>query len=433
MYTISLIVNDGTNDSVADEVEITVQAKPIASVVADRMRIRTGDTVNLNGFGSRGPEGVTLFYTWSLVVPTTSTTAALSYTIAAAPHFIADVAGDYVVTLIVSDGVQTSQPATVTVTAVDTNTTAPTADAGPDQSGTTHKPVTLDGSGSTDPENDDLTYTWTVVTVPAQSFVNTASLTGANPVSVSFVPDLAGRYTLFLVVNDGTLDSLKDEVVISVVAAGRIAEHTNQIQANYRAASGKELGTVTSIPLTSGGVTIGTVTPLGYSYCMPPVPTAPPPTLSTPPTPPRTVYGCDNDLTVTHLVAADAASVTFTWMIPKIFLDAEGTLTRGNNNINFDAYVEISNVVVIVPVALQDKGNGFKAFGAVDVGGDAVLTFVSLDITGDNAVDNALIQAQVGDFQPAIQARLKEDFLAYVKSKLVTHTTTALPTEFLLN
>jgi hypothetical protein len=83
----------------------------------------------------------------------------------------------------------------------------PVANAGPNQtvecashSGTM---VTLDGSGSSDPDNDAITYTWT-------GPFGTA--TGVRP-----TVDLPyGTSTITLVVNDGTVDSSPDAVDITI-------------------------------------------------------------------------------------------------------------------------------------------------------------------------------------------------------------------------
>jgi len=90
---------------------------------------------------------------------------------------------------------------------------APTADAGADASGFTHLAFSLDGSGSSDPEDDGLTYDWELKSAPAGS---TALLSDAATASPGFVPDLPGAYVFSLVVGDGTLDSAADEVTVTV-------------------------------------------------------------------------------------------------------------------------------------------------------------------------------------------------------------------------
>ncbi len=83
----------------------------------------------------------------------------------------------------------------------------PVADAGPDQTveqtSVSGAEVTLDGTGSSDPDNDTLTYTWT-------GPFGTA--TGPTP-AVTMPP---GINTVYLVVNDGTVDSAPDTVTITV-------------------------------------------------------------------------------------------------------------------------------------------------------------------------------------------------------------------------
>ena len=92
----------------------------------------------------------------------------------------------------------------------------PVADAGPDLIGNTDELLVADGSASSDPNGDALTYAWRLARAPPGSATTTQSLSGADGASVSFVPDLRGEYVLGLVVNDGTADSSEDSVNIEV-------------------------------------------------------------------------------------------------------------------------------------------------------------------------------------------------------------------------
>ena len=78
--------------------------------------------------------------------------------------------------------------------------TAPVANAGVTQNVKVASLVTLDGSGSRDADNDTLTYLWEMTAKPTGSAAALTSTTSASP---QFNADLAGTYTITLVVNDG--------------------------------------------------------------------------------------------------------------------------------------------------------------------------------------------------------------------------------------
>jgi lysophospholipase L1-like esterase len=74
----------------------------------------------------------------------------------------------------------------------------PVAFAGPNQTVLTGSIVTLDGSGSYDPDNDSLTYSWALTQVPNGS---TAILSNSNAVRTTFIPNVSGVYVAKLVVD----------------------------------------------------------------------------------------------------------------------------------------------------------------------------------------------------------------------------------------
>lgn len=81
---------------------------------------------------------------------------------------------------------------------VDANT-PPVATISPTESSLVLTPVTLDGSGSQDPNGDPVTFEWSFVSVPMGS---TATLSNPTTATPSFTPDQAGDYIVQLVVRD---------------------------------------------------------------------------------------------------------------------------------------------------------------------------------------------------------------------------------------
>ena len=208
-----LKVNDGTVDSGASYVTITVnRAAPIAVAGTDQNVIEQ-NLVHLDGTGSTDPDGHALTYAWT---QTSGPSVTLSSASAAQPTFTAPAApATLVFSLKVNDGYLDSSTSTVTITV---GQAAPLAVAGADQSVIERSLVHLDGTGSSDPDGHALTYAWTQTSGPS---VTLSSASAAQP---TFTAPVAPATLVFsLKVNDGYLDSTTSTVTITVTRAAPIA------------------------------------------------------------------------------------------------------------------------------------------------------------------------------------------------------------------
>jgi hypothetical protein len=125
--------------------------------------------------------------------------------------------------LIVSDGQLDSEPVSTVITATGPANQPPVADAGRDIAVATGDAVRLDGTDSSDPDGDTLSYSWSLVDQPAAS---TADLSDADRADPSLSTDVDGTYQVQLIVSDGELESDPD-VVIVTAATGNVPPNAN--------------------------------------------------------------------------------------------------------------------------------------------------------------------------------------------------------------
>ena len=223
----TLIVTDARGlASTAATVAVTVTAgdndEPTADAGADRT-VGEGSVVALDGSGSSDPEGEDLSYLWTQVsngAPSVSLSdATLQGPVFTSPDQLqADVSLEF--TLIVTDArglASTAATVAVTVTAGDND--EPTADAGADRTVDEGAIVALDGSGSSDPEGEDLSYLWTQVSNGAPS-VSLSDATLQGPVFTSpdqLQADVSLEFTL-IVTDARGLASTAATVAVTVTA-----------------------------------------------------------------------------------------------------------------------------------------------------------------------------------------------------------------------
>ena len=270
-YIIQLTVNDGELDSLPDDT-IVISARPNAPPIAyagNDQTVSRNALISLDGTGSSDPDNDPLVYNWSIVSRPVGSISNLDNPNSPTPKILADRSGDYVLRLIVNDGLLDSNPDTVVIT-VQNN--PPIANAGPDMEGVIGTLLTLDGSGSSDPDGDPLTYQWTLISSPAGSSASINNPTSINP---TFTPTLAGTYTIQLVVNDGKLSSGPDTMtIIAKPPMMTVPYVVGMIQANAQStiiASNLIVGVITTAhnPIVPIGQVIsqnpdpGTSVPLG--------------------------------------------------------------------------------------------------------------------------------------------------------------------------
>jgi parallel beta-helix repeat protein len=217
-YVIELVVTDslGEQSTVAEVVIGTFNTVPVADA-GPGQTVHPRDTVTLDGSGSLDPEeDYPLAYSWQFASKPEGSIAELSDANTVSPSFTVDMLGDYVIELIVTDSLD-AQSAVAQVV-IDTYNTAPVADAGPGQTVHPRDTVTLDGNGSSDPEEDyPLAYSWQFASKPEGSI---AMLSNANTVDPSFTVDMLGDYVIELVVTDSLgAQSAADQVVIGTFNA----------------------------------------------------------------------------------------------------------------------------------------------------------------------------------------------------------------------
>ena len=188
---------------------------PVANAGPNQSVIAGSTVITLDGSGSTDANGNSIRFAWTLTGKPPGSSAALSDPTSAKPTFTAELPGAYVASLVVNDGALNSSAASVTVTAAMANA-APVANAGSAQNVLTGATITLDGSASSDANNDPLTYSWTLASKPAGS---AAALIGATLAKPTFTAEVAGTYVAALTVNDGHLDSASSTVTLTAAVA----------------------------------------------------------------------------------------------------------------------------------------------------------------------------------------------------------------------
>ena len=201
-YTVELVVDDGNGGSASSVTSAAISAPPAnIAPVADPGGPYSGEPgqmITFDGSGSADPNGDVLAYSWDFGDGSTGS--------GVSPTHAYTTAANYTVTLTVSDGQLETSVTTTAEIAVAPANRAPVADPGGPYSGETGVEIRFDGSASSDPDGDSLTYAW--------DFGDGSTGAGA---SLTHTYAAAGAYEVSLVVNDGALDSARAATRVEVV------------------------------------------------------------------------------------------------------------------------------------------------------------------------------------------------------------------------
>ena len=255
--------------------------QPVADAGADQTA-NAGAVVTLDGSLSTDPDVPNdltpgpLTFSWT---QTAGAPVALSGANTATPTFTApNVDGTLTFQLTVTDDEGNSATDTVEITIIGAIVNLPpTANAGPDQAVNGNAAVTLDGSGSSDPDaGDSLTFSWT------QTAGTTASLSGANTATPTFTaPNVDETLTFELTVADGNGGSDTDTVNITVTKSvpvlfianfigSRVTSYQDPITVNGNVAPDTNLqGTQTQLNAPSDIVVTGDQTLIVSNFAGP--------------------------------------------------------------------------------------------------------------------------------------------------------------------
>lgn len=213
-YTIELVVTDslGRPGLRAEVMISTANTPPVADAGPDQVIDQTGTQVQLDGSQSDDDDGDSFTALWTFTSVPVGSNAVLSDDTSLTPSFIADVPGEYILSLTVTDLLgASSTPDSMIVTF---NNVKPVADAGSNQAALVNDTIFLDGSASSDANNDTLAYNWSFISVPVGS---STLLNDEALVQPEFIADIEGSYIVSLVVNDGLIDSDPSTVVIEII------------------------------------------------------------------------------------------------------------------------------------------------------------------------------------------------------------------------
>ena len=254
VYVLQLVVWNDYNASLADAVVVTAvgdDSAPVANAGEDQAEAFDCTEIELDGTGSVDPDGDSLSYFWEVQnkpADSAINNSSFSDRNGAQPTFYADVAGEYVLSLTVSDGQNWSTPDLITITAGERETNSAPVVSLPTPDTLEGGNVCCEASGYvfncddcanqtvllgsdvtvTDADGDPLTYLWSLESgngtftdeTSLETYLATEDATATEP----GVCD-SNEYELKLTVTDCTGEAVEASTTLTVTCCG-VSEDT---------------------------------------------------------------------------------------------------------------------------------------------------------------------------------------------------------------
>ena len=218
-YIISLSVTDIKGSvSQSDSVIVTVTEGqlPVAMAGIDQ-NVVEGETVLLDGSSSYDPMERALSYEWNVASAPLNSVATIADPSSSITSFVPDLPGSYLVSLVVDSGANVSNPDVLTVKVSSANPEAPVAVASAGAALLEDcSDIPLDGSSSSDPNGEPLSYYWTLQDKPLNSTVTNNHFSDRTIANPTLYTDISGEYLVSLAVNDGTEWSSPELITLAV-------------------------------------------------------------------------------------------------------------------------------------------------------------------------------------------------------------------------
>jgi Tol biopolymer transport system component len=217
IYQFELMVKDNKGFSDKDTVQVSVDdprinQPPVANAGGDQTITLPVNSVTVDGSGSTDPDNNIVSYQWTKISGPSSFNISNASTIQTQVNNLAQ--GVYQFELKVTDAGMLFSKDTIIVTVINPVQTnrPPVANAGPDYTIIFPSNVTIDGSGSSDPDNNIVSYLWTKISGPSSYTIGNVNDPRANLTDL-----IVGVYQFELKVTDAGGLFSRDTVQITVV------------------------------------------------------------------------------------------------------------------------------------------------------------------------------------------------------------------------